>query len=111
MEKTIIVLAPHADDYLTELVTTLYREEYFGFEEDAHEYAEKIRSSIYADIPSIITHHKTPEGLKKYGTYYIKIKVNRRTTWYVFFEKNNNRYFVEFITNNHSPEAGYFNGL
>ncbi|MBX3162930.1 MAG: hypothetical protein KF900_00485 [Bacteroidetes bacterium] len=94
--------------YLNDLVDTLYKEEYFGFEESAHEYVERIRNSIYTDLAKL-THHEAPAELKRYGKYYVKIKGSKRTMWYVFFDKIDNRYIVGFITNNHVPQGAYFN--
>lgn len=43
MEK-IVSVSPNVTEYLKELVTILYEKEYFGFEEDAHQYVEKIKN-------------------------------------------------------------------
>jgi hypothetical protein len=109
MEK-IIFVSSDVVAFLKQLVWTLYSEEYFGFEESAHEYVEKLRKTIYNDLPGLI-HYETPQELRKYGRYYVKLKSNKRTMWYVFFDKYENRYLVEFITNNHAPQSEYLNAL
>ncbi len=109
MEK-IIFVSPGVSNFLKQLVWVLYSEEYFGFEEDANRYVSRLRDAIYNDLPHL-THYQTPPQLKKYGNYYAKLKGSRRTMWYVFFEKKENRYLIEFITNNHAPQSAYLNKL
>lgn len=108
-EEAIIIYSPSVRIYLIELIAILYEKEYFGFEESAHEYVEQIRQNIRVDLPQEINHHTVPKELKYYGKHYINIKGSNRTTWYVIFDKMDNRYFVEYITNNHSPQSAYFN--
>jgi len=107
--ETIIIYSPSVRAYLIELIAILYEKEYFGFEESAHEYVEQIRQSIRADLPQETNHQTIPKELKHYGKYYIKIKRNSRTTWYVIFDKMDSRYFVEYITNNHTSQSAFFN--
>jgi CRISPR/Cas system endoribonuclease Cas6 (RAMP superfamily) len=106
----IISVSPGVSEALKQLVWILYNEEYFGFEEDAHKYVEKLKKAIYNDLPNL-THYETPLEIKKYGRYYVKLKGNKRTMWYVFFEKSGNRYLIQFITNNYSPQSAYLNRL
>lgn len=109
MEKVILV-SPTVIQALKKLVWILYNEEYFGFEEDAHKYVDKLRKAIHKDLPNL-PHHSTPPELQKYGSYYVKLKGNKRTMWYVFFDKKGHRYVVEFITNNYSQQSAYLNKL
>ena len=108
-EKTIITYSPSVRAYLIELIAILYEKEYFGFEESAHQYVEQIRQNIRKVLPQQTNHRTAPKELKRDGKYYIKIKGSNRTTWYVFFDKMDNRYFVEYITNNHVPQSAFFN--
>ena len=39
------------------------------------------------------------------GKKYIFYKANSRTTWYVFFESNENKILITGILNNHCEEA------
>lgn len=105
-----IIFRKSVTAYLIELVDILYEKEYFSYKESSQEYVNKIYEAIYNDLPHI-KHHETPQELKKYGNYYVKIQGSKRTTWYVFFDTNRSRYIIEFITNNHMPESGYFNNL
>lgn len=73
----IISVSPSVSEALKQLVWTLYNEGYFGFEQDAHKYAEKLKKAIYNDLPNL-THYETPLEIKKYGRYYVKLKGNKR---------------------------------
>ncbi|MBX3165107.1 MAG: hypothetical protein KF900_11570 [Bacteroidetes bacterium] len=95
---------------LDELITTLFKEEYFGFLEDAEDYVNNLYDRIRDELPNI-TQNTAPEKLKRFGKYYAKLKSNRRTTWYVFFNQQENIIVVKFITNNHTPQGAYFNNL
>ena len=109
MEK-IVSVSPNVTEYLKELVTILYEKEYFGFEEDAHQYVEKLKTAIYEDLPSL-THHEAPEELKNYGKRYVKIRGSKNTMWYVFFSNMKNRYLIQLIINNHVPQSKNLNEL
>jgi hypothetical protein len=41
------------------------------------------------------------------GSNYIFYKSNARTTWFVFFEKLEENYFITGILNNHCEEAKF----
>ncbi len=103
-----ITVSSQALLFLDELVTTLVQNEYFGFLDTSLEYVNQIYDFIENDLTNVI-HYPTPKELLKYGKYYAKLKVNNRTTWYVFFDKMDNRYFIEFITNNHTPQGAFLN--
>lgn len=109
MEK-IIVVYPNVIEYLNKLIWILYNNDYFIFEENAHEYVKRLKDAIYNDL-LILKHYNTPDQLKPYGNYYVKIKGSKRTMWYVFFDKNKNRFLIQFITNNHTPQSEFLNNL
>jgi hypothetical protein len=52
-------------------------------------------------------HKQTPLELLAYGEFYISYKSNKRTTWYIFFSRKNNRILVKHITNNHVADAAF----
>ena len=106
----IVIVSENLITYLNNLVFSLYKGGYFSYKSSAQKYVNKIYDAIYYDLPNL-THHPTPQVLKEYGNYYVKIRGSKRTTWYVFFDKHEGLHFVEFITNNHMPESGYFNNL
>ena len=97
----MIILRKNVTDYLEELISILYENEYFGFESDAEEYVKKIYDFIEYNLP-IFPFKKTPENLSQLGSKYIFYKANHTTTWYIFFENLENRHIVTYITNSHS---------
>lgn len=90
------------------MIEVLFKEEYFGFEETAIQYALNFYSFIEKNIllPLI---KPTPNELKSKGSYYVIYKVNKNTTWYILFDRNDDKYLISHILNNHVEEAGYFN--
>lgn len=105
----IVLIKAEVILFLDELVTLLVEKEYFSFPKNAEIYVNKLYDAIY-DLPSL-KHYETPQELIRYGKYYVKIKGSKQTMWYVFFDKMDNRYLVEFITNNHSPQSECLNKL
>ncbi|MDW8849891.1 hypothetical protein SD960_07295 [Flavobacterium sp. MMLR14_040] len=102
--KIEVIFAPNVILYLDDLVNVLYKREYFGFNESAEEYV----SDIYDAVPERIKktlHNKTPASIQYLGLNYVFYKVNARTTWYIFFEKRDQNYFITTIINNNSPEV------
>jgi hypothetical protein len=91
------------EDKLYNLVFTLHGKDYFGFIDGAFDYVDKIIEFIYS-IPS--QKYKTTYN-KKFGAYYTSFKANTNTTWYIIFDKQDNRYFVNEITNNHCADYAY----
>jgi pyoverdine/dityrosine biosynthesis protein Dit1 len=99
-----LIYTSHVIDYLDDLVRVLYKKEYFGFIETAEGYV----SNIYDAIPERIklsTHQQTPKSLKYKGSNYIFYKANNRTTWYIFFEKQDAVFLITGIINNHCEEV------
>ena len=102
--KIEVIFTPFVIDFLDDLVRVLYRKEYFGFVETAEEYVSKIYDAVPENIISS-THKLTPESLRYLGSKYVFYKSNKRTTWYIFFEKKNHNYLITGIINNHCEEA------
>lgn len=102
--KVKVIITPKVIDYLDDLVRILYKEEYFGFIESAEDYVLKIYDALDENI-KLNTHKLTSQKLKYLGSNYIFYKSNKRTTWYIFFEKKNRNYLVTGIINNHCEEA------
>ncbi len=106
MEKVKIIYIPEVEIFLEDLVDILFYEEYFGFEDAAQSYAEKIVHFIEQDIQNFPA-RKTLEILKNFGSNYIFYKSTQRTTWYVFFEQSNNNYLITNIINSNSEEVKF----
>ena len=102
MEK--IVYKTEVKEYLKDLAFVLFKNEYFSYMETAIEYVQKIRNDIETTI-AFKQHKSTPQRLIKHGKYYASFPANKRTTWYVFFDKKGDRFFIEYITNNHLFKA------
>ena len=96
MEK--VTMLPSLAHALNELIQTLYEEEYFGFIESAQEYIDKIIDFIY----TIPTQRQRLTKNKIYGNYYCTYKHNNKTSWYIFFDKEDDIFLATFITNNHT---------
>jgi hypothetical protein len=107
LEK-IVTYSNFFNNYLTDLIDVLFFEDYFSYVENAENYAIKLRFEIdnYIDFKQ---HHFSPKKLKIYGEYYITVSLNKRTTWFVFFDKKDNRFLVQFITNNHTEDSEILN--
>jgi hypothetical protein len=103
LEKVKIEILPEVIIFLNELIELLFNKEYFGFEDSAQFYVQKIYDFIENDLINF-PHKSTPIKLKKFGSNYVFFRPNNRTTWYIFFEKSNNRYLITHLTNNHIKE-------
>jgi hypothetical protein len=91
-------------DYLDGLVYALFKEEYFSYSENAQLYVDKIVDFIILEI-NCFPHKKTPKKLQYLGSNYVFYKANARTTWYIFFEKQDAVFLITGILNNHCEEA------
>ncbi len=98
MEKIIILTK--LEIQLNELIETLYENNYFDFNESAYEYVDKI-VTFMNNLPK---QHFKPIFNVKFGNYYSYYKHNYKTTWIIFFDKEDENYLVKFITNNHSSD-------
>lgn len=106
MEKITILYKPEVVSYINGLVYKLYEKEYFGFLESALSYKNKLLDFIENNI-STFPRKLTPLANVHLGSYYMFYLSNKRTTWYIFFEKENNTFLVTYISNNHSAISKY----
>lgn len=98
-----IMYDPQVEIYLNELVDILYEKDYFGLKSYAYDYVGWIIDTIERDIES--TPHKTaPLYFSRYGKdlFYSVFKRNKNTQWYVFFNLENDLYYIRYIGNNHT---------
>lgn len=100
----MIIFEKEVIEYLDDLVYELYINEYFGFIETAEIFVSKLVDFINENIKSI-PHRETPFKINHLGLNYIFYTSSQRTTWYIFFEKQENNYLITNIINNHSKEA------
>lgn len=101
-----VLFLPEIRAYFEELSLILFEREYFGFFEDALQYAEDLFSEIERDLPTK-PNKPAPEYFTKYGKgmRYSSFKRNRKATWYVFFnsyrKEEEKVSLVRFLSNNH----------
>lgn len=103
-----VVYSVGTKKYLRDLVYLLFQNEYFGFEEEAKKYVDKITFFIEENI-STYPSRKSTEEFKKFGEKFILYKANSQTSWYIFFDQNEHKYLIKFITNNHTDFIKDFN--
>lgn len=100
MEKINVQYLPEIETLINDLSEVLFKREYFSFYEFAANYVDQLTFFIENEKVNF-PHKRTPKALKKFGSNYAFYKPNNRTTWYIFFEKNNNRFLITYLTNNH----------
>lgn len=103
-----IVFKEEVIDYTNELMYELYQKEYFGFYDSAVNYKDKIIDFVLENLISFPS-KRTPVKIQHLGSNYIFYKINSYTTWFIFFEFQNDEYLVTYITNNHSKWVSYLN--
>ena len=102
-----VIALPEVRQYLKAVSHILYEKGYFGFLDSSEKYVEELVDDIKVNLP-IKLHKPAPEYFNKYGENmeYASFIKNKRTTWYVFFEKYADNgeiiYLVRYIANNHT---------
>lgn len=104
----MIVFQRNVIDYFDDLIFELYLNDYFSSLENAENYVDTILNFIESSITTFPT-LKAPKKLKHFGTHYIFYKPNRRTTWFIFFEKRNENFLISKIINSHVSDANFLN--
>jgi hypothetical protein len=102
-----VVVTTEVYDFLENLVITLYKQGYFGFEESARKYVDELYNDITQTLPMHLK-KSAPLYYNKYGSglYYAAFRRSKRTSWYAFFrmyQKDGELYYqVRYIGNNHT---------
>jgi hypothetical protein len=93
---------PLVVDFLEQLTFELYEKGYYGFYDSACEYIDRMVAYISTNI-QVKPSKKAPRYFNKYGKnmFYISYQANDQTTWYIFYNINDDRYLIRYITNNH----------
>jgi hypothetical protein len=99
-----VIVSKKVNDILENLIDILFDEEYFISLEDAVKYVHDITTFIY----SIPTKPYRVAPNKVNGNFYITYKANKNTTWYIAFDMEDDLYFIQNITNNHSADYPSF---
>ena len=92
--------------FLNGLIDILFEKEYFHSPESSRLYVAKIRKEIEKTI-HLKQKYNTPSELIKHGLYYKKFTVNKGTTWVVFYDLAKDTFYINYITNNHAPDAEF----
>ena len=109
MEKRIIY-SKFFENYLNELIDILFYQEYFSYIENAEKYVVALKEDIekYIDVKQ---QYQTPKNLSRHRNLFIVVSLNNKTSWFVFFEKKDNRFLIQYITNNHMEEASFLKNI
>ena len=93
---------------MNDLIDILFYREYFIYIENAEKYIVDLKNEIenYIDVKQQFA---SPKKLQNFGKFYIIISLNNRTSWFVFFDKRDNRFLIQYITNNHMEESKTLN--
>lgn len=97
-----VIFAPEVEDDLFELVEILVQKGYLGTYDFAISYVEDLIYYIQHNIHTSIQ-KKAPICFNHFGVdlWYISYRRNQYTTWYIFFSKIGETYWVKYIANNH----------
>lgn len=98
-----VIYDPKVITFLTELIEVLYTKDYFGFKDSAIDYVVELVNDIDGTIHRR-PKKKAPEHFSKYGKnmFYVSYKKNEWTHWYIFFNLEDDIYYVRYISNNHA---------
>ena len=88
--------------FFDELFDILIEKGYFSYYEYSAQYIDNLIDYVKKNI-TIKPHKPAPPYFSKYGKnlFFINYNSNKKTTWYIFFEKSDNLFFIRYITNNH----------
>ncbi|MDR1526217.1 MAG: hypothetical protein LBS46_00925 [Dysgonamonadaceae bacterium] len=103
-----VVFDSLVEDFLYDLVEILYEKNYFEFYEEADDYVSGLVYDITTSIPYKLQ-RPAPPHFNRYGKNmsYVVFKKNNYTQWYVFFNQEDDIYYIRYIGNNHTC-AQYF---
>jgi hypothetical protein len=107
LDPATVIFLPEVHEYLEDLAIFLYKHDYFGYYDDALQYVDDLVFDIEKNLPTKVK-RRAPLVFRKYGINleFASFSKNRRTTWYVFFDRyieNGNQIFlVKHIENNHT---------
>lgn len=103
-----IVYQKQVLEFLDDLMFILFKNEYFSYQENAIQYVENLVHYISNNINKP-PEKFTPKPLQKFAHYFFTYAANNHTTWYILYHKQEHRYIISHIFNNHCKEAQYFN--
>ena len=89
MEK--VIFKKEVLEYLDKLIFNLFSKEYFSFEENAHNYVDKIVNFILEEITNF-PHKKSPKSLNYLGSHYIFYKAKKKRPGMSFLKNGINNF-------------------
>ncbi|MBJ7880311.1 hypothetical protein [Gelidibacter salicanalis] len=92
-----------------DLIFDLYSKDYFSPKQSAEVYVDRIIDFIKESIETFPS-QKTPQKLHHFGSKYMFYKSNSRTTWFIFYESEYQKYLITKIINNHIRDSNYLHG-
>ena len=101
--EKIVIVKQDVVDYLDNLAMILFVENYFRFLESAENYVDEIFDFVLT-VPSQVSYDITNEKSIYYGKNlkYCRYRANKKTTWFIYFERRDCRYIVKHIENSHT---------
>ena len=99
--ESLIFYSSEFETQINEIVDILFEKGYLGFKDSALDYGDRIYDFIIKNIDKPIS-RQSPKAFQKFGAFYMKYKANENTTWYIFFDRRDNRFLVNHILNNHT---------
>ena len=97
-----LIITKFVKDKIDNLILTLYQKEYFGSMETSESYCMKIYTAML-DIQSVKLKRKCKK--KTNGEYFVRFEANKKTQYFLLFDKEEEDILVTDYTNNH--EKGY----
>jgi hypothetical protein len=88
--------------FLDELFNILLEKHYFSYRRDAKLYVDLL--ICYAEqYVGVLPAKPAPPYFNRYGSNlkYIIYRANKTTSWYIFYQQQDNVYLIRHITNNH----------
>jgi hypothetical protein len=104
METQKIIIDNKVVEKLNALVEILFDKDYFYIKENAKDYVDVIYNFLY-NLPN--NHHRLAKNTKN-GKFFCTHKPNKKTTWYITFDVEDDIYLINNLTNNHSADYPSF---
>jgi hypothetical protein len=92
-----IILTEKVIKKLDKLENVLFDKEYHGFRDTSKKYIDNIIDAIFS-IPEQ-KHHETKNP--KIGKWFVRYKVNSKTTYYITFDFSRDNYLIQNVITNH----------
>lgn len=99
-----IIIQPLVNYKLNKLLKAIHDIKYFGSKEGAKAYVDLLIRFIY-NIPN---ERCRKTKVETYGEWYCTYKPNKKTSYFITFDKKDDRFIIKNIFNNHSPDSPIF---